>query len=123
MDEQFFLYSEEIDWCLRARQAGWDVRHLPMMSITHHAGRRDRGDLMAQLAYSRLLFARKHHRRLGVEGIRLALALGYLLRLLAKLPFALKTPAARRELRAEQHAIGVLFGLLEPPLGRSKGAR
>ena len=29
MDERFFLYSEEIDWCLRARNAGWDIRHLP----------------------------------------------------------------------------------------------
>ena len=81
MDERFFLYSEEIDWCLRARQAGWDVRHLPLMTVTHHAGRRDRGDLMAQLAHSRSLFARKHHGRLGALGIRAALALGHLLRI------------------------------------------
>jgi GT2 family glycosyltransferase len=121
LDERFFLYSEEIDWCFRMRQAGWDVRHLPTMSVTHHAGRRDRGDLMAQLAHSRMLFARKHYGRLGAEGIRLALALGYLLRLVAKLPRALVQRRARPQLRADRRALGVLFGLAEPPLRAPAG--
>jgi GT2 family glycosyltransferase len=86
MDDRFFLYSEEIDWCKRARQAGWDVRHLPAMAVMHHAGRRDRGDLTAQLAHSRSLFAAKHHGPLGALGIRAALALGYLLRAGASRP-------------------------------------
>jgi GT2 family glycosyltransferase len=116
MDERFFLYSEEIDWCLRARRAGWDVRHLPLMTVTHHAGRRDRGDLMAQLAYSRSLFAAKHHGRLGALGIRGALALGYLLRILARLPLAPFTAAARTRIGAEAAALRVLAGLAGPPL-------
>ena len=95
MDERFFLYSEEIDWCLRARQAGWDVRHLPVMTVTHHAGRRDRGDLMAQLAHSRSLFARKHHGCFGALGIHAALALGHLLRIAARLPLAPFKSSAR----------------------------
>jgi GT2 family glycosyltransferase len=116
MDERFFLYSEEIDWCLRARRAGWDVRHLPLMTVTHHAGRRDRGDLMAQLAHSRSLFARKHHGWLGALGIRAALALGHLLRLAAlALPAVLDT-ASRRRLGAERRALAVLLGFARPPL-------
>jgi N-acetylglucosaminyl-diphospho-decaprenol L-rhamnosyltransferase len=116
MDERFFLYSEEIDWCLRARQAGWDVRHLPVMTVTHHAGRRDRGDLMAQLAHSRSLFARKHHGRLGSLGIRAALALGHVLRIVARAPRAIVDVASRRRIDAERRALAVLLGLARPPL-------
>jgi GT2 family glycosyltransferase len=116
MDERFFLYSEEIDWCLRAHQAGWDVRHLPVMSVTHHAGRRDRGDLMAQLAYSRSLFARKHHGPFGALGIHAALALGHLLRIAARLPLAPFKRSARERIAAEARALRVLLGLGKPPL-------
>ncbi len=123
MDERFFLYSEEIDWCLRAHQAGWDVRHLPVMTVTHHAGRRDRGDLMAQLAYSRSLFARKHHGTLGTLGIRGALAVGHLLRIGLRAPQALYKPAARERVGAEAKALRVLLGLGQPPLQAEPSAR
>jgi N-acetylglucosaminyl-diphospho-decaprenol L-rhamnosyltransferase len=116
MDERFFLYSEEIDWCLRAHQAGWDVRHLPVMTVTHHAGRRDRGDLMAQLAHSRSLFARKHHGLLGALGIHAALALGHLLRIVVRIPRATFDAVARGRIAAEAQALRVLLGLGRPPL-------
>jgi N-acetylglucosaminyl-diphospho-decaprenol L-rhamnosyltransferase len=122
MDERFFLYSEEIDWCLRARALGWDVRHLPSIAITHHAGRRDRGDLMAQLAYSRSLFAAKHHGRAGALGIRAALALGNLLRIAVKLPQAPFSAAARERVAAEAKALRVLLGLSGPPLHAAPAA-
>jgi N-acetylglucosaminyl-diphospho-decaprenol L-rhamnosyltransferase len=123
MDERFFLYSEEIDWCLRAHQAGWDVRHLPVMTVTHHAGRRDRGDLMAQLAYSRSLFAGKHHGRLGALGIRAALAVGHVLRIALRLPLAPFKSTARERIGAEARAMRVLLGLGEPPLRAEAPAR
>jgi GT2 family glycosyltransferase len=116
MDEGFFLYSEEIDWCLRAHQRGWDVRHLPLMTVTHHAGRRDSGDLMAQLAHSRSLFAAKHHGRLGAFGIRAALALGHVLRIALRVPAALFSAGSRERIGAEAGALRVLLGLGEPPL-------
>jgi N-acetylglucosaminyl-diphospho-decaprenol L-rhamnosyltransferase len=122
MDERFFLYSEEIDWCLRARKAGWDVRHLPSMSVVHHAGRRDRGDLMAQLAHSRSLFARKHHGRLGAFGIRAALAVGHLLRILARAPSAALGRSSRGRVSAEAGALAVLLGLAQPPLRAPQGS-
>ncbi len=116
MDERFFLYSEEIDWCLRAHQAGWDVRHLPVMTVTHHAGRRDRGDLMAQLAHSRSLFARKHHGGLEALGIHAALALGHVLRIALRVPRVPFDAAARTRIGAETRALRVLLGLGRPPL-------
>ncbi|MER3457620.1 MAG: glycosyltransferase family 2 protein, partial [Chloroflexota bacterium] len=29
LDERFFMYSEEVDWCYRARQAGWRIYYVP----------------------------------------------------------------------------------------------
>jgi GT2 family glycosyltransferase len=117
MDENFFLYSEEIDWCLRAHQQGWDIRHLPLMTVIHHAGRRDSGDLMAQLAHSRSLFASKHHGRLGALGIRASLALGHLLRIAVRLPAASFSSLSRERIGDEVAALRVLIGLDGPPLG------
>jgi N-acetylglucosaminyl-diphospho-decaprenol L-rhamnosyltransferase len=35
-DEGFFIYFEEVDLCLRVRQAGWDVRYFPEVTVVHH---------------------------------------------------------------------------------------
>jgi GT2 family glycosyltransferase len=117
MDERFFLYSEEIDWCYRFWAAGWPVAHIPALTITHHAGGRDRSDLMAQLSHSRLLFAQKHYGRASCAGIRAALALGHMIRIAV---FGIAS-LARRDLiervRAEAAGLRVILGLAGPPLG------
>lgn len=38
-DEAFFMYSEELDWCTRAKQAGWRVVYLPCAQVVHHEGK------------------------------------------------------------------------------------
>ncbi len=38
LDEQFFAYQEDSDYCMRARQAGWRVMYVPLSSIIHYAG-------------------------------------------------------------------------------------
>lgn len=38
-DERFFMYSEELDWCYRAKQAGWQIVYLPPAQIVHHEGK------------------------------------------------------------------------------------
>jgi N-acetylglucosaminyl-diphospho-decaprenol L-rhamnosyltransferase len=37
-DESFFLYSEEVDYCRRARDAGFSIRYDPRASTTHEGG-------------------------------------------------------------------------------------
>ncbi len=60
-DERFFLFSEEPDLCLRMKRAGWGVLHLPTMTILHHAAKGGiRPRMMAQDAFTRLQYARKH---------------------------------------------------------------
>ena len=60
LDEGFFLYAEETDWCRRFRLHGWDVRHLPQMTITHHEGDNKRPEMVGQLGHSRRRYAYKH---------------------------------------------------------------
>jgi GT2 family glycosyltransferase len=61
LDERFFIYSEETDLCLRVKRGGWDVRHLPAMTILHHAGKAGLNPkVTAQEVYAHLQFARKN---------------------------------------------------------------
>jgi len=81
LDERFFLQSEEPDLCLRIKNAGWQVRHLPQMTIVHHSGKAGVVPRMiAQDAYSRKQYARKYfgpvRRRLYLS----ALGVGHIVR-------------------------------------------
>jgi GT2 family glycosyltransferase len=81
MDERFFIYCEEPDLCLRIRQAGWDVRHLPTMTILHHAGRSGYApQFIAQEAYARRQYMTKHFPPVRRTAAIAAYALGYALR-------------------------------------------
>ena len=36
LDEKFFMYCEDVDYCFRAKQEGWSVRYHPGASVLHH---------------------------------------------------------------------------------------
>lgn len=36
MDEQFFMYAEDLDWCKRIREAGYKILFYPFVSLVHH---------------------------------------------------------------------------------------
>ena len=58
LDERFFIYSEEPDLCLRIKRAGWAIRHLPTMTIIHHAGKGGlRPKMIAQDVFTRRQYA------------------------------------------------------------------
>jgi N-acetylglucosaminyl-diphospho-decaprenol L-rhamnosyltransferase len=116
LDERFFMYSEETDWCYRAHLAGWQMRHLPQMTVTHHTTPSTRPDLVAQLSYSKLLFARKHYGGMRQAAIRAALATRHLLRVLGLSARSPWRPAGER-LAAERRALAVVTGAAPPPFG------
>jgi GT2 family glycosyltransferase len=38
LDERFFMYGEEMDWCLRVKKTGWTVMYYPSAEIIHYKG-------------------------------------------------------------------------------------
>ena len=77
-DERFFLYSEDIDLCHRARAAGWEVRHLPVLTAVHARADRPFDAHRARLlASSKLLYIRKWYSGWRAAAMRTALALFY----------------------------------------------
>jgi len=38
LDEDFFFFGEETDWCLQMRKAGWRLKFAPVGEIVHHGG-------------------------------------------------------------------------------------
>jgi GT2 family glycosyltransferase len=39
LDEAFFMYDEDVDWCIRVRRAGWKLRLLPSIAVRHYGGK------------------------------------------------------------------------------------
>lgn len=66
MDERFFMYAEEADWCYRFRKQGWQVIFTPVGEIVHLGGgssRQIKSKMRLQLSGSILLFFRMHRGR------------------------------------------------------------
>lgn len=63
LDEDYFLFLEETDWCYRIRKRGWKVFHVPQAEVLHFQGKSAEKEMaMAKVEYyrSRYLFFRKH---------------------------------------------------------------
>jgi GT2 family glycosyltransferase len=63
LDERFFLFLEETDWCFRARQAGWRAIYNPQIQIVHlgeHSVNQNPQRNLPQFYRSYVQFYRKH---------------------------------------------------------------
>jgi N-acetylglucosaminyl-diphospho-decaprenol L-rhamnosyltransferase len=78
-DEDYFLFSEETDWCFRFREAGWEVVFFPGAECIHVRGVSHSGRLYRENLRGHLLFLTKHRgpkvaeraRRLLLAALRL----------------------------------------------------
>jgi GT2 family glycosyltransferase len=114
LDERFFIYSEETDLCLRIKRAGWEIRHLPAMTIVHHAGKGGvRPKMSAQGAYARRQYADKHFAQPVRSAYLGAVLAGHAIRALAHR----RRPESKARRGAELTAIRTLIGRTEPPFG------
>ncbi len=63
LDEAFFLYGEDLDWCYRIRENGWKVQYSPETAIIHFKGessKRAQFDHLKVFYRAMSLFAQKH---------------------------------------------------------------
>jgi GT2 family glycosyltransferase len=70
LDEDFFLFSEETDWCYRFRQAGWKVLFTPDAEFVHVGGAAHGGRLFTENVRGHLRFLLKHRGRRSAERAR-----------------------------------------------------
>jgi len=83
VDEDFFLFSEETDWCYRFHEAGWKVLFFPGAEFVHVGGASHGGRMFRENLRGHLRFMDKHHgakeaeraRRLLLTALRLRGAL------------------------------------------------
>jgi hypothetical protein len=91
------------------------------MTVTHHTGEERPANLMAQLSYAKILFARKHYSAPRARAIQAAHALRHALRAAVG-----AVPPVRRRwtgrVAAERHALAVVLGRTPPPFGSGSGA-
>ena len=88
MDPEFFVYSDETDFCKRLHDAGWRVLHVPAAAVAHHEqlasdeGARERR--IVEFHRGRDRYLRKHH----------GAAVAWLARPLTAWPYAVRALAA-----------------------------
>jgi hypothetical protein len=79
-DEDFFLFSEETDWCYRFHRAGWQVLFTPDAEFAHVYGAVHGGRMFRENVRSTLRFMAKHHGLRTAALARWVLFAGCLLR-------------------------------------------
>jgi N-acetylglucosaminyl-diphospho-decaprenol L-rhamnosyltransferase len=81
LDEGYVMYSEEMDWCKRAKSASWRVMYFGKANIVHHGGKSSEQVTARRHIHfqeSKLRYIRKFHGWLPAQVLRLFLLTSYL---------------------------------------------
>jgi GT2 family glycosyltransferase len=70
LDEDFFLFSEETDWCYRFRKRGWQVLFFPGAEVVHVGGTTHMGRMYRENLRGHLRYFDKHQGRKTAERAR-----------------------------------------------------
>lgn len=79
-DEGYFMYSEELDWCRRAKDAGWQIVYLPAAQIIHYEGKSSEQVVAARhirFQTSKVRYFRKFHGPFQAELLRVFILLSF----------------------------------------------
>jgi len=118
LDEDLFMYGDDVDWCRRAWNAGWEVMFYPGGQAIH-----DRGKITAPyplrfaVAQQRsvLHYWKKHHSFWGVLGIRAIMVFHHLVRYTYSLLSGIARPQKRAQAKIKKQVSSacmreILFG-------------
>jgi GT2 family glycosyltransferase len=103
LDEYFYTFLCEADWCLRIRRAGWKVAYVPDVEIMHFGGAHSVVSNVKSLRnlmrshINRYYFIRKHYGNVAVHVFRPIMSAGAMLRLLKYAAVWLVSPDRRPE--------------------------
>ncbi len=88
LDPDFFVYSDEVDFARRLRDAGWHSVYVPQAVAVHHeqlSTDRVPERRIVEMARNRDLYMRKHHSAAAARAVRWLTAWSYAVRALAAL--------------------------------------
>lgn len=106
LDEAYFMYSEELDWCRRIKEAGWRVVYHPGARVVHHVGKSSEQAVTARhinFQRAKLRYFLKYHGRAAAGVLRNFLLASYAWELLieaAKGALGNKPELRRQRVRA-----------------------
>jgi hypothetical protein len=86
LDDDFFVYSDEVDFARRLRDAGWRSVYVPGAAAVHHEQLSTSAvpeRRIVEMARNRDLYMRKHHSAAAARAVRVLTAWTYALRTLA----------------------------------------
>jgi N-acetylglucosaminyl-diphospho-decaprenol L-rhamnosyltransferase len=112
LDEDYFFFFEEIDWCQRAHRIGAEVYYLPAASATHSHGQtanRFRGPSRVEYQRSKLTFFRKTRTPAAYYAVSVILVLRTLINALAGVIACVATLFLNRRLRSRTSTYWYLF--------------
>lgn len=99
LDEDYFMYTEEVDLCHRVKKGGWQLHWVPEAQVVHYGGQSTKQiseKMFFQLYLSKIQYFRKNHGRLAAQIYKLVVLSAAVGRLLL-VPFAVFEKANRRE--------------------------
>jgi N-acetylglucosaminyl-diphospho-decaprenol L-rhamnosyltransferase len=101
LDEAFFMYAEEMDWCYRMHQAGWLVYHHPGAEVIHVGGASSdpaHPNLLARRWSSLMVYWHKNHSSVSAGILRLLIAVLGLSRAIGFVFLGLVWPGERQRM-------------------------
>jgi GT2 family glycosyltransferase len=103
LDEYFYTFQCEADWCLRIRRAGWTIGYVPDAKIVHIGGQHSVASKvkshknLLRSHINRYYFVRKHYGSAAAHVLRPIMSVGAMLRLLRYAATWLVSPGRRPE--------------------------
>ena len=102
LDEDYFFFLEETDWCFRMRKAGWQIFHCPQAEVIHFQGQsKRRSPARARVEYYRSLytFFKKNRSPASYAAVRLFRFLKLLINLISTILALGLTAGTQQRLR------------------------
>ena len=99
LDEDYFMYSEEVDLCYRIQSAGWGLYWVPQAEVVHFGGQSSQQaptEMFLKLYHSKIIYFRKHYGWRSAHIYKLILRIAALSRLLLA-PFTIFEASSRRQ--------------------------
>lgn len=120
LDEQFYIYGEDLDWCKRFWETGWEIVYFPFAEAIHYGSAcfsQAPVALYIQMLRAKMQYWQKHHSRASQAGIWLIMILFQCFRSIANLALYLVKPAHLSKLKINVAAMGWLLNISSPKPG------